>query len=1107
MLDAATGDAHMIRSRFQSRVALFFWVVACLAGSLPLVAEEAAKAVPVSFNFQVKPVLAGKCFACHGPDEAKRKGKLRLDVRESALERNAFQPGNPDESELIARIFSTDSDEVMPPPDALHQLTAEEKELLRRWVQEGANYEPHWAFVPPVRPAVAGEASGSAAIDALVAESLRPLGIAPSAPALPEQWLRRVTFDLNGLPPTVEELDGFLREHEADPAKARADAFDRLLASPRFGERLASEWLDAARYADTFGRHEDADVAVWPYRDWVIRAFNDNMPYDRFLLWQTAGDLVSDASRDSRIATLFNRLVPQSNEAGSNEEEFRQEHVADRVKTNASAILGLTMECARCHDHKYDPFTMRDYYSMAAFLDNIDELGLFARFTAAVPAPSMLLMTPEAEKRTRELEKAIAAAEDELAALQAGSPPADLERWIAEKGAPPRAKPVARYDFENVADKKKSLRKVFANLENPALGEGKSKATVEPADGPRGLALQIDRDNAIEFADVGMRWRRSDPFSFSFWLKPGKRQERGVLLHRSRAGLDAASRGYEVLVNDLHVEFSLSHFAPGNSIRVRTREELPLDAWTHLVLAYDGSSQASGLTIFVNGEAAEVEVMSDSLYRDILYRKEWGDFDEAKLQDNAADEVRLTIGHRRNDKTIEGALLDELQVYEQTLTAVEARAIFDEMKAWQADQARSGFGRWWHRLWDSGPPEPLGVDWLAVWLRDHDERGRELLADLHRLRTELDDLANDADEIMVMRESKTRRVTRVLSRGRYDQPGDPVAPVMPAAVLPWRESFPPNRLGLAQWYVDPENPLTARVFVNRMWQLFFGSGLVDTPEDFGTQGALPSHPELLDWLAVDFRESGWDIRRLCRQIVLSQTYGQSSQPADPRLLADDPQNRQLARGPRQRLTAEMVRDQALAVGGLLSLRMGGPPVRPWQPESLYEDSGIQMSYRPDTGESRWRRAVYTYWKRTMPPPALSVFDAPTREFCRVRRIQTDTPLQALALMNHPDYLAACRVLAERLVEEFPGEAAAEPRLAKAFRLLTSRAARAEEIAVLTKLIEAERAHFVAQPDAASALLAPVDAAPLKANLPAAEVAATTLALRVLMSHDECQVKP
>lgn len=1081
------------------------WVLAAIfASCATLAAQEAASSKRLSFNFDVKPVLAGKCFSCHGPDEKKREGKLRLDLRESALERKAIQPGDPEASELVTRVFSGDKDEMMPPPDALHQLTPAEKDLLRRWVKEGANYEAHWAFIPPVRPVVP-ENSERDAIDAFVRERLRVGHLQPAPAATPEHWLRRVTFDLTGLPPTVEELDGFLAAVAAEPEKARTDVVQRLLASPRFGERLASEWLDAARYSDTFGRHEDADVAVWPYRDWVIQAFNANMPYDRFITWQTAGDLVPDASRDSQIATVFNRLVPQSNEAGSNEEEFRQEHVADRVKTNAVAILGLTMECARCHDHKYDPFTQRDYYAMSAFLNNIDELGLYARLTAGVPAPSMLLLEPAAEKRTAELTKQIAEAERELADLRRGPAPAELERWLAEKGAPPAAKPLARYEFENVADKKKSLRKVFTNVIDPQLGEGKSKATVEPMDGPRGLALEIGHDNEIEFPEVGASWRRSDPFSFSFWLKPTQKQPRAVLLHRSRAGLDAASRGFEILLNDLHAEFSLSHFAPGNSIRIRSREPLPLNQWSHLVFTYDGSSRADGLAMYLNGKAMPVDTVSDSLYRDILYRKEWGDFDEQKLQDNTAEEVNLTIGHRRNDKTIEGAYLDELQVYDQALTEVEARQIFDEMKEWQADQARSGFGRWWHGVWSQGSPVPNGADWLGVWLRDYDPRGKSLTARLREWRTELDNLANDANEIMVMRESKIRRKTHVLTRGKFDQPGEEVSPAMPAVLMPWSDEFPRNRLGLARWYVDRQNPLTTRVFVNRIWQMFFGQGLVGTPEDFGIQGSLPTHPELLDWLAVDFMENGWDIQRLCRQIALSDTYGQASQPADPRLLTEDPQNRLLARGPRQRLSAEMVRDQALMVGGLLSPKMGGPAARVWQPENLYEDSGIQVSYQPDKGENRWRRAIYTYWKRTMPPPALSVFDAPTREFCRVRRDQTATPLQALALMNHPDHLAACRGLAEKLTAEFPGDAHA--RLAKAFRILTSREASDSEIGVLLKLLETERATMAGHQNDAAALLCQDGSMSVDASLPAAEVAATTLTLRVLMSHDECQIKP
>ncbi len=1072
---------------------LSFLLTVSLASALRgQTADDAAK---LSFNFQVRPILAAKCYACHGPDEKKREAKLRLDVREAAIAKEAIKPGDAEGSELVKRIFSTDPDEVMPPPDARHQLSAEDKDVLRRWIAQGADYEKHWAFIAPVRPPVP-RVSADSEIDAFVLEKLHAQNLQPAAPASREHWLRRVTFDLTGLPPRLDEIDAFLGDTSPVAFERVVDA---LLQRPSFGERIASDWLDAARYSDTYGRHEDADSAVWPYRDWVIGAFNANMPYDQFITWQTAGDLLPLSTRDSIVATAFNRLVQQSNEAGSNEEEFRQEHVADRVKTNATAILGLTMECARCHDHKFDPLTSRDYYSMAAFLNNIDELGLYARLTAAVPAPSMLMMKPEAEKRSGELRAQIAEAEKELAALRAAPPPAALKEWIEEKGSPPAAKPLARYEFENVAEKKKSLRKIFTNTINGTMGEGKAKGSIEPADGPRGLALALDHDNAITFADVGARWRRSDTFSFSLWLKPMQSQERAVLLHRSRGGLDAASRGYEIMLNDLHLEFALSHFAPGNSIRVRALEKLPLNEWSHVVLTYNGSSRAGGLTIYKDGALLSTEIKEDSLQRDILYRKEWGDFDEQKLQDNTAANVNLTFGQRRNDKTITRAAVDEFQIFEQTLTQAEARAIFDEMKAWKEDKARSGIGRWWHGVW-ACDPEIKASNWSDAWLRDHDVRGKALLAKLHALRTELDDLANDADEVMVMRESATRRKTFVQMRGRFDQPGEEVAPAMPATILPWPDDFPRDRAGLARWYVDRRNPLTARVFVNRVWQMFFGRGIVGTSEDFGIQGELPTHPELLDWLAVDFMERGWDVKRLCRMIALSATYRQSSAVSEGQA---DPQNLLLSRGPRQRLSAEMVRDQALAAGGLLSQTMGGAPAHPWQPEGLYEDSGIQVSYRQDQGEALWRRAVYTYWKRTMPPPALSVFDAPTREYCRVRREQTSTPLQALALMNHPDFMSSCRVLAEKLVAEFPNDANA--RFAKAFRVLTTRAASADEIAVLFRLFEAERAHFLSNTTEATALLQN-GGIPMNNALPPAEVAATTLALRVLLSHDECQVK-
>lgn len=1104
----------MPKPRFLSTLSLARWCA--LAATVVGAPVHGASESPVSFNFQVQPILAGSCYQCHGPDEKQRKGDLRLDVRDDAVNGGAIVPGKPEESSVIERLFTHDVDEVMPPPDSHKTIDGSQRELLKRWIAEGAPYERHWSFIPPKSPTVPqSEASDAkfletfpvtSPVDAFVLDLLQAKGHEPALPATRERWLRRVTFDLTGLPPTLSEMDAFL----ADPSPLAYEVVvDRLLASQRYGERMASEWLDAARYADSYGRHEDAESIVWPYRDWVIRAFNDNLPYDEFIVQQTAGDQLSSRPKTAHVlATTFNRLVPQSNEAGSNEEEFRQEHVADRIKTNSTAILGLTLECARCHDHKYDPLTQREYYQMAAFFNNISELGLFPRQTAGIPAPGLLLMSPEDEERNHQMLQEIKTAESEWDTLRTNS----RERyraWVEAHGCPPPAPPVAHYEFESVGDKKRGQRKIFSDTLHPDKNTGVARQSIEPSEGVRGLGLRFEDDNGARFPHVGV-FRRSDPFSIAIWIRPEESQSRAVLIHRTRSGLDAASRGYELLLNELHPEFSLSHYAPGNSIRIRSKAAIPLNRWTHLTASYDGSSRASGLRLYIDGKEVESEMMSDHLYRDIVYRPEWGDYDAVRLQDNIDEEdVALSIGYRPNDQIIKNATFDDFKIFDKTLSSNEAALLAIPPQPPKKQEERGFLAGIWYGLThpfvgrapDAAPAPDAGYE---AWLRDHDPQGRAALKKLHDLRTAQDDLVNQAREIMVMREMEPRRPTFVLARGQFDQPGEQVFPETPASILPMPVDFPRNRLGLARWYVDRRNPLTARVAVNRIWQVFFGRGIVGTSEDFGIQGELPTHPELLDWLATDFMDQGWDVKRLCRMLVLSSTYRQSSTPQDLQLLKDDPDNRLLARGPRNRLAAEMIRDNALAISGLLSPTMGGPPTRPYLPDNLYEDSGVQISYKQDHGEALWRRSLYTFWKRTLPPPTMTIFDAPSREFCLARRETTSTPMQSLAMMNAPEFVEAARALAERLITAHPQDR--RSRITEAFRLTASRSPRPGEVAVLLKLLEEEHLHFSQTPQDADALREKNGEHPANLDLPGAEVAAMTMVVRVLLGSEEALLK-
>ena len=1045
----------------------------------------------LDYNRDIRPLLSKACFRCHGPDEAKREAKLRLDIREEALAKDAIVPGDPNASELILRITSEDPDEIMPPPEDGDPLSAEEIALLTQWVKSDAPYAKHWAFEGPVRPEVS-EDEPSMAIDELVGRQLEKEKMAPAPPATKETWLRRVTFDLTGLPPTEEEIDAFLADESGG---AYETVVDRLLASSAYGERMAQDWLDLARYADTYGRHEDANCITWPYRDWVIRAFNENLPYDDFITWQTAGDLLPNPTRDQMIATCFNRLPQQSNEAGSDPEEFRIEQVADRVHTNATAFLGLTMECARCHDHKYDPLTMRDYYSMSAFFNNIDELGLFAVFTGGVPAPSIILFDDAQEERLAEIEASLGELEAKLDEIR---PEAEerFAEWLEEQWPPiQRSEPgfwgkVARFltpdppptsaptdplvflKFEEYK-KDKKFKNEFSEESYAQL-----RRNTPLVDGRVGKAIHWQGDNHMmvqAFDEIS----RNEPFSMAMWLQPLAKFDRASVAHRCASGIDSASRGFELIIEDGKASFALSHFAPGNEIRIRSREEIPLNEWTHIAATYDGSSKAAGMALYWNGRKIEdPEIVRDHLYKDIVYRDEWGD---VSGKDNV--HLGLALAGRHNDASYRDGYMDELYFFDRELTAPEIHQLA--------------------LLPDDSEPE----DWFAWYLREHDEPWREILAEIEKLRGEENEISGNATELMVMKEMPgPRRPTHLLHRGEFNQPQEEMSPDTPTSLSPFPADAARDRLGFAHWLVSPENPLVSRVAVNRIWQQFFQRGLVGTSEDFGTQGEYPANPELLDWLAIHFREDiHWDTKALCREIVLSDTYRQSSIPADPAYLEKDPENRFLARGPRGRLPAESIRDMALFVSGLLNPEIGGPSVKPYQPVGLWHESGTQHIYVQDTGDKLYRRSLYTFWRRTLPPPSMTIFDAPTREFCTARRPQTHTPLQALVLMNDPQFIEAARVMAESLVREFPDDG--EARASSAFRQLTGQQPTGEQLSLLTDFLAKEREDRAAEPDLAKTFLESNGERPVDESLPTTEVAATTGMIRLLFGFSETVMKP
>ncbi len=1041
-----------------------FRVTVCLTASLA--AGTALSSAPVNFSREVLPILSDNCFHCHGPSETGRKADLRLDTREGAFRvkqgKSVIVPGRPADSELVKRLSSTDPDELMPPAESHRALSPAQKELLQRWVAEGAPWGKHWAFEPlqpvPLPPVASSTTAVRNPLDQFVQARLAAESLAPASEAARAQLIRRVYFDLTGLPPTPTEVDAFVN----DPSPNSYEALlDRVLRLPTYGERAAQEWMDLARYADTYGFQADVERDLSPWRDWVIRAFNENLPYDQFLTWQLAGDLLPQPTREQRLATAFNRLHRQTNEGGSIEEEWRTEYVADRVHTMGTAFLGLTLECCRCHDHKYDPISQRDYYSLFAFFNSIDESGLYSHFTQATPTPTLLLYGDGVEAKHRLAKQQIKTAENQIAQV-AREARGRFAEWMQSDPAKvlELTKPVAAFPLDAMVSNKfeSSVGTATASLsDNPELVAGKF-----------GQALKFSGDNSATIEGAG-NFKRTDPFSFDLWLQPTVKQDRAVVFHFSRAWTDSGSRGYELVLDHGHPTFALIHFWPGNAIAIRAKDALPLGEWTRLTVTYDGSSRAGGLALYRNGKALETEVVRDNLFKDIQHRSEWGD--------GEAGGIRLTLAGRFRDNGFKDGLIDEFQVFDTCLTP------------WEVGSRKSEAG------------STATAD-FSTYLARHDAPYRTALAALKLARDAENDLVNPVREIMTMQELPTPRETHVLKRGAYDAKGDLVSAGTPERIFPLPAGAPHNRLGLAQWMTDPKNPLTARVAVNRIWKQHFGRGLVATVEDFGAQGRLPTHPELLDWLAGEFIRIGWDRKALHKLILMSATYRQSS-VASPELVARDPDNSLLARGPKHRLGAEVIRDHALAASGLLVEKVGGPSVKPYQPAGVWEEAGTGKSYTQDKGDKLYRRSLYTFWRRTAPPPSMLTFDATSREICTAKRETTTTPLQALVLLNDPQFLEAARVLAEQTIRTHGDNLRA--RVDDAFRRLTGRTPQPREQEILTRLLTEQLDYFKAQPEAATKYLA-IGERPHDAALPVEQVAATTVMTSAVMNHDEFVMK-
>ena len=1047
----------------QHRQRIAFATLASFATAVSGVARG-AEPTPIQYNRDVRPILSDKCFRCHGPDSASRQAELRLDRRESAIQDRdgvpAIAPGKPEASELLHRIAAADPGERMPPADAGETLSQREIDLLRRWIDEGAEYEPHWSLLAPKSPPPPSVNRSDWArneIDRFVHSRLEHENLSPSPEADRAVLLRRVSLDLTGLPPTLEELEAFLND-PADDAYERA--VDRLLASPRYGERMALEWLDLARYADTNGYFSDLERQTWRWRDWVIDAFNRNQPFDEFTVEQLAGDLLATPTEEQRIATGFNRNHPVTNESGVIDEEYRVEYVADRTETTGAIWLGLTVGCARCHDHKFDPLSQREYYQLFTYFNNVPEQGLVKG--TGNPPPSMQLFSPEVKARLAALDGQLAPAEAAWkVANERLQEPFNAWQASAAESLPPvcPADAAAWFDFTREGAE--------------ARGRCGAQAVdrIKYADGIRGQAVKLDNGGHFAF-ESPLPLDRQTPFTFSVWIQPAAAQSGCVVSKIEPAG---ELRGLEVLWYKRQIRVNLVHRWAADAIELITERSFPPHEWRHLAIVYDGSGRADGLQIYIDAKLQPVKIERDSLSGSIANGQPWriGRKDETNGFDGLIDEVQLT------PRAASPAEVADLYWSQLVGGALAAPA---EKRSAKQSQALLEY-------------------YLDREASTADREAYQLLESLKRERAEL--LAG-VPTTMVMQELEKPRAAHLLVRGQYDQPGEPVSAGVPACLPPLPAGAPANRLALARWLVDPAHPLTARVAVNRLWQQFFGVGLVKTVNDFGSQGEVPSHPELLDWLAVKFVSSGWDVKAMQKRIVTSAAYRQNIR-VGPELAERDPENRLLARGPRFRLPAELIRDQALAIAGMLTDTVGGPSVKPYQPDGLWEAVSYNgdYSYVQDHGAALYRRGLYTYWKRQSPPPGLLAFDAPTRETCVVKRSRTNTPLQALVLLNDPTYIEAARVLAERTMQQ---ATTAEERVRYAFRRATCRAPEADELAALVELYEQERASFAAKPQAAAELLA-VGEWPRDEKLDPIDHAAWTSLMGVLLNLDEVVTRP
>jgi mono/diheme cytochrome c family protein len=1026
------------------------------------------------YNRDVRPILAENCFACHGPDSAARKADLRLDKFAAATAVKdgsaAIVPGKPDASEMVQRI--TGKGPMMPPPAGHKSLTTAQIAVLKRWIADGALYEQHWAYTAPVRaplPAVKDAAWVRNPIDRFILAKLEKSGLKPAPEADRRTLARRVSLDLTGLPPDPADVEQFVNDKSP---KAYEKLVDKFLAMPQWGEHRAKYWLDAARYADTNGIHIDNYREIWAYRDWVIKAFNKNMPFDQFTIEQLAGDLLPSPTLDQRIATGFNRCNITTNEGGAITEEYAVLYARDRTETTSAVFLGSTLNCTVCHDHKFDPFTQKDFYSMSALFNNTTQPIMDGNISNTPP----VMLVPREEDRPRfdAVTTELATAQKEAEARKAVAK-ADFEGWLGKADAQTFAADVPTDGLRfNAALAEGQGRSVLAHLDGKEL---QLTAAADPkwdAGNVAAKAFQRQPNTGLEVPGAG-DFEKDQTFSYAAWVKVPNGNANGAIMARMDDLHDF--RGWDMWLQGSRIATHIINKWPTDALKVVSRNPLSPNVWHHVCIAYSGGAKPDSVHIYIDGMAQDTDIENNT------------------LKGSIRTDVPFKIGQRHSTSGVDGVSLQDVRLYGRLLTADEAARL-----------GRAGRAGYLVSRGTAHLTAPEKDELFAGWLTSKDETYRTLSGKVAALDSEQKAIKARGTEAHVMQERTEEAQAYILARGDYDKRRDKVKPDTPAVFPPMPADYPRNRLGFAKWLVRPEHPLTARVTVNRFWQELFGTGLVQTSSDFGVNGEIPTHPELLDWMAVEFRESGWDIKKFYKLMVMSATYRQSGVVAPEKMLRD-PKNRLMSRGPRFRMDAEMIRDYALAASGLLVRKVGGPSVKPYQPDGVWEAVAMNESnthfYKRDMGDSLYRRSLYTFWKRSAPPASLDIFNAPSRESCTVRRDRTDTPLQALVTLNDVQYVEAARMLAQRALKE--GGATPKAEFDFLAQHLLARPFRAEELPVVQKSLTELQKFYAANPKDAQQLLLVGDSK-ADPNLKPERLAAWTMLVNQLMNLDEVLTK-